>query len=68
MRQLVAAKKQKGPDFMAARQKETAPAKNIAGGAAGDDKDTEEQEIKQYAASMAKYAKEYAGNADGDMF
>ena len=68
VRQLVAAKKQKGPDFMAARQKETAPAKNIAGGAAGDDKDTEEQEIKQYAASMAKYAKEYAGNADGDMF
>ena len=67
-KQLVAAMKQKGANHQAARQQETAPAKNVTGGAAEDGQNNEEQEIKQYAESMAKYAKEYRGSADGDMF
>ena len=66
-KQLVAAMKKKGADHMAARQAETAPAQNVAGGAAEDEKD-EDQEIKQYAESIAKYAKEYRGGGDGSMF
>ena len=67
-KQLVAAMKQKGANHQAARQQETAPASNVTGGAAEEGKDNEEQEIKQYAESMAKYAKEYRGGADGNMF
>ena len=67
-KQIVAAMKQKGANHQAARQQETAPAKNVTGGAAEDGQNNEEQEIKQYAESMAKYAKEYRGSADGDMF
>lgn len=68
VKQLVAAKKQKGANHQAARQKETAPAQNVTGGAADDQKGNEEQDVKQYAESMAKYAKEYRGGADGSMF
>lgn len=67
-RQIVAAMKQKGANHMAARQKETAPAQTVTGGAAEDSQKDEEQEIKAYAQSMAEYAKQYRGNADGDMF
>ena len=68
VKQLVAAKKQKGANHQAARQQETAPAQNVTGGAADDKKEHEEQDVKQYAESMAKYAKEYRGGADGSMF
>lgn len=68
VKQLVAAKKQKGANHQAARQQETAPAQNVTGGAADDKKEHEEQDVKQYAESMAKYAKEYRGGADGNMF
>ena len=68
VKQLVAAKKQKGVNHQAARQQETAPAQNVTGGAADDKKEHEEQDVKQYAESMAKYAKEYRGGADGSMF
>ena len=67
-KQLVAAMKQKGANHQTARQQETAPAQKVTGGAAEDGQNNEEQEIKQYAESMAKYAKDYRGNADGDMF
>ena len=66
-RALVAAQKQKGANHLAARQEETAPAQNIAGGAAETHKN-EDEEIKQNAEDMAKYAKEYRGNADGGMY
>lgn len=66
-RALVAAQKQKGANHLAARQEETAPAQNIAGGAAETPKN-EDEEIKQNAEDMAKYAKEYRGNADGGMY
>lgn len=68
VRQLIAAKKQKGAAHQAARQHETAPAQNVTGGAADDRKGNEEQDMKQYAESMAKYAKEYRGEASGNMF
>lgn len=67
-RSLVAAMKQKGANHYVARQLETAPAQNVTGGAAEDGKKDDEKEIKQYAESMAKYAKEYRGSADGKMF
>lgn len=67
-RQIVAAMKQKGANHMADRQKETAPAQTVTGGAADDRKGNEEQDMKQYAESMAKYAKEYRGEASGNMF
>lgn len=67
-RQIVAAMKQKGANHMAARQKETAPAQTVTGGAAEDGQKDEEQDMKQYAESMAKYAKEYRGEASGNMF
>ena len=66
-RALVAAQKQKGANHLAARQEETAPAQNIAGGAA-ETPQNEDEEIKQNAEDMAKYAKEYRGNADGGMY
>lgn len=68
VRQLIAAKKQKGAAHQAARQQETAPAQNVTGGAADDRKGNEEQDMKRYAESMAKYAKEYRGEASGNMF
>ena len=66
-KQLVAAMKQKGANHQAARQQETAPAQNVTGGAAEDEKD-EEQEIMSNAKKVAEYAKQYRGNSDGGMF
>lgn len=67
-RQIVAAMKQKGANHQTARQQETAPAQNVTGGAAENTKTNDEQEMEQYAQSMAQYAKEYRGGADGGMF
>lgn len=67
-RQVVQAQRQRGANYMAARQQETAPAQGIAGDAAGEEQMNDEQAIKQYAADVAKYAKEYRGAADGTMF
>lgn len=66
-KQIVAAMKQKGVNHQAARQQETAPAQNVTGGAAEDEKD-EEQEIMQNAKKVAEYAKQYRGNTDGGMY
>ena len=60
-KQVVAAQKQKGPDFMKARETETAPAKNVEGGAPASGK-TEEQEIADNAKEIAEYAKLYSGS------
>lgn len=67
VRQLVAAKKQKGQAHQAARQAETAPAQAITGGASEDGHD-EASEIREYAESMKRYAGQYGGNADSGMY
>lgn len=68
VKQLVQAKKAKGADFMAARQQETAPAQNVAGGTPADHHKTEEQEIADMAKDVAAYAKAYAGSGNATMY
>lgn len=67
-KQIVAAMKQKGANYQAARQEETKPAQNVTGGTPQDTAPNDEQDIKQYAAEMAKLAKAYRGSADGGMY
>ena len=64
-KQIVAAMKQKGTDFMQARQQETAPAAQVAGGQPQDNGRTEEQEIQDNAKAIAELAKQYAPDSDG---
>ena len=64
-KQIVAAQKKKGEEFIQARQQETAPAAEVAGGAPEDSSRNEEQEISDYAQSMAEYAKQAAAMGDG---
>lgn len=66
-KQIVAAMKQKGANFMQARQEETAPASNVAGGEPADNGKTEEQEIQDNAKAVAEYAKQYMPR-DGGMY
>ena len=66
-RQIVEAQKQKGKNHIANRQQETAPAKDVTGGAPQDSKD-EEQEIQDNAKAIAAYARDYAGSGDASMF
>ena len=67
-KQIVAAMKQKGSAFLTQRQEETAPAQNVAGGAAQSSGLTEEQELDAYAKEMASYARAYSGIGDGSMY
>lgn len=55
---VVKAMKEKGNTFMSQRQKETAPAANVAGASASDTAKTEDDEIKAFAKEMAGYAAE----------
>lgn len=64
-KQIVAAMKQKGTNFMQARQQETAPAAQVAGGQPQDNGRTEEQEIQDNAKAIAELAKQYAPDSDG---
>lgn len=67
-KQLITAKKQKGTNFLNNRKEETSPAKEVAGGAPTDDKQTEQAEIEANAKEIAAYAKAYAGNDNEGMF
>ena len=67
-KQIVAAMKQKGSNFLTARQEETAPAQNIAGGAAQSAGAAEGEERDAYAKEMASYARAYSGIGDGSMY
>ena len=67
-KQVVTAMKQKGHDFMEARKTETAPAKDVRGGAAETGLETEEQALKANADDMARYASEYVANGDNSMY
>ena len=66
-KQIVAAQKKKGTDFLKQRKEETKPAENVAGAAATSGK-TEEQEIADNAKDIAEYAKQYASNASATMY
>lgn len=66
-KQIVAAQKKKGTDFLKQRKEETKPAENVAGAAATSGK-TEEQEIADNAKDIAEYAKQYASNANATMY
>lgn len=67
-KQIVAAMKQKGANFQAARQEETKPAQNVTGGAPQDTERNNEQEILQNAKDVAEYAKAYRNAPDTGMF
>lgn len=65
---IVKAMKKKGNQFMQARQEETAPAQDVAGGSPSDNAETEEQEIQDTAKDIAGFAADYASNAGNGMF
>ncbi len=67
-RQIVAAMKQKGATYLQQRQQETNPAKGVSGGAAEDEKDSEDARIDAAAKEIEAYAKAYAGNDNEGMF
>lgn len=64
MRQMIADAKKKPADFLANRQKETAPAQKVTGGAAEDEED-EDSKIKAEAKKIADAAQEYMGGNHG---
>lgn len=66
-RMVVEAQKKKGNDFIANRQQETAPAKDVTGDAPQTGK-SEEQEIIDTAKEIAAYAEEFAGANNESMF
>lgn len=66
-KQIVAAMKAKGSEFITARQNETAPAQDVAGGDPVNNGKTEEQEIQDIAKDIAKYANSMA-DSDNGMF
>ena len=76
MKQVAAAKRenkarelQQGAAFMAQRQKETAAAASVTGGAAEDGEDmSEADEIEAHAKKVAEYAKSMRSNGDNGMF
>lgn len=69
-KQIVKAQRERGQQFLAQRQKETAPAAQIEGGSAEmNDGKTEKQELDSHAEEMAKIASEMrAGGIDGGMY
>ncbi len=67
-KQVVAAMKKKGTDFIKARQEETAPAGEVAGGAPKDSARDEAEELKDAAKGIAGYAEEYTGSALSSMY
>jgi len=66
-KQIIEAKKQKGKDFIANRQKETAPAAKVPGSTPQNGK-TEEQEMLDNAKEIAAYAQEFSSASNESMF
>ena len=65
-KQLVKAMKEKGANFMRARQEETAPAQNVSGNA--PEEANADDEIEANAKAVAEYAKSFANRTDNGMF
>lgn len=64
-KQIVTAMKAKGNAFIIARQNETAPAQDVAGGDPVNNAKSEEQEIQDVAKDIAKYAKDMVDSGEG---
>ncbi len=64
-KQMVKAMQEKGAEFLGQRQKETAPAKAVTGGAADDSAKGEAEELGNFAKAMASYAGDYRDNTGG---
>ena len=64
-KQIVAAMRQKGADYLQNRQKETEPAKDVRDGASGE---SEDAEMAAFAKEIKAYADSYQGRSDGGMF
>ncbi len=67
-KQIVAARKKEGESFIQARQQETAPAAQVAGGSPEENNKTEQQEIDDYAKEVAEFAKQLNPGANDSMF
>lgn len=67
-KELVAAMKQKGNDFLQNRQQETAPAQNVAGGEPKASVKSEAEEIADNAKEIAEYAKNFTNMQTDGMF
>lgn len=67
-KELVAAMKQKGNDFLQNRQQETAPAQNVAGGEPKASAKSEAEEIADNAKEIAEYAKNFTNMQTDGMF
>lgn len=67
-KQIVVAMKQRGASFLQARQQETEPATSVAGGTPTDNGKNEEQEIQDFAKSVAAYASQQIPSTDSGMF
>lgn len=67
-KQIVAEMKKKGNDFLTARQRETEPARQVAGGAPQDGSEDEKQKEQAFAKAVAGYAKEMNSYPDGGMY
>lgn len=67
-KQIVAAMKEKGKDFLDARQRETAPAAGVAGGEPDTTAETEAKEMKENAEDIAEYAKAYSTRGGDGMY
>lgn len=62
---LVAAMKEKGSNFLQARQEETKPSQNVGGGNPAEGIKSEEQEIQDVAKQIADYAKSFKSTDTG---
>ena len=62
---LVAAMKEKGSNFLQARQQETEPSQNVGGGNPAEGIMNEEQDIQETAKQIADYAKDYRVTGNG---
>ena len=67
-KQLVAAMRKKGKEFLSAREQETQPAQAVSGGEPESNTANEQQEIEENAKAIAEYAKSYASGTDNGMF
>lgn len=63
-KQIVQAQKKKGAAYLTARQEETEPAQNVAGGASSDNDQTEEDEILANAKLMAMEAEKLTSTSE----
>lgn len=67
-KQVVAAQKQKGSDFLQQRKAETKNAQDVKGSVAPSGQQNEQQEIDAFAKDIAAYAEGYRGSNDASMY